>query len=104
MPREVEQGATAVLADTCGPPLPTSEWLVRPGKAECGAHWEPVREIYDRLTGLDLPEVMRAVERRTADGVCRFSDQAGPHLPTMRVVSGWDLAEEHNVTRQRLAV
>lgn len=69
MPREVERSAGAVLSEVCGPALPTPAWLVRPGKVECGDRWELVQDIYHRLTGLDLPDVTRSVERRTADGV-----------------------------------
>jgi hypothetical protein len=68
MPREVELATAAVLTEVCGPPLPMPEWLIRPGKTECGARWTLVREIYQRLSGLQLPDVMRSVERRTVDG------------------------------------
>lgn len=47
----------------------TPEWLVRPGKTECGSEWERISTIYLELTGLKLPEVMRPVERRTVDAV-----------------------------------
>jgi hypothetical protein len=50
--------------------LQTPDWLVRPGKIECGRRWALVREIYSTLVpGLELPEVMRPIERRTVDGV-----------------------------------
>ena len=52
MPRDVERATASLLADICGPALPTNDWLVRPGKAECGARWELVSDIYHRLTGL----------------------------------------------------
>ena len=47
----------------------TPDWLVRPGRAECRAGWEQVQRIYGVLTGLDLPQVMRPVERRKVDPV-----------------------------------
>lgn len=69
MPREIEQATVAVLRAVFGPPLGTPNWLVRPGKQECGQRWPLVKEVYHRLTSLELPEVMRPVERRTVDGV-----------------------------------
>ena len=69
MPREIEKAAVTVLTNIFGPPLPTPDWLVRPGKQESGDHWPLVQEIYHRLTGLELPDVMRPVERRMVDGV-----------------------------------
>lgn len=50
------------------------DWLVRPGKAESKDRWELIQEIYHRLTGLELPSVMRPVERRTVDGTFRLGD------------------------------
>lgn len=78
VPREIEQAAVRVLASIFGPPLPTPDWLVRPGKQECGDQWPLVQEIYHRLTGIELPEVMRQAERRTVDGV--FRSEAGTFI------------------------
>lgn len=51
-------------------------WLVRPGRAECGAAWPLIQTIYSDLTsGLELPEAMRAVERRQVDAVLLQSGQ-----------------------------
>jgi hypothetical protein len=75
MPRDVERAAVEVLSQVYGPPLAMPEWLIRPGKAECGARWDLVREIYHRTTGLELPETMRPVERRQVDGVFGFGDR-----------------------------
>lgn len=75
MPREVELATAAILAEVCGPPLPMPDWLVRPGKSESGTRWSLVQEIYHRLSGLELPDVMRSVERRTADGVFQLEGQ-----------------------------
>jgi hypothetical protein len=47
----------------------TPNWLVRPGRLECGREWQRVRGIYADLTGEILPDVMRSVERRTVDAV-----------------------------------
>lgn len=51
-------------------PGPTPEWLQRPGRTECGTAWRTVRLIYRRLTeGMELPDVMPPLERRTVDGI-----------------------------------
>lgn len=76
MPREIESATVSVLTEICGPPLPTPEWLIRPGKAECGERWSLVRTIYSRLTGLELPERMPPAEWRTVDGVFRLNSNA----------------------------
>lgn len=55
---------------------PTPEWLLRPGKVECGRRWDRVQAIYADLTGLTLPEVMRSVERRTVDAVLLVPGQS----------------------------
>lgn len=75
MPREIELATVAVLTEIFGPPLPTPDWLIRPGKVECGERWQLVQDIYHRLTSLQLPDTMRSVERRTVDGV--FSASSG---------------------------
>lgn len=69
MAREVERATVSLLESICGPSVPTPDWLVRPGRAECRSQWGLISEIYHRLTGLTLPDVMRPVERRTVDGV-----------------------------------
>ena len=78
MPREIEQAAVKILTSIFGPPLPTPDWLLRPGKQECGDRWPLVQDIYHRLAGLELPDVMRPVERRTVDGV--FESAAGTFI------------------------
>lgn len=50
---------------------PTPSWLVRPGELECKKRWPLITQIYGDLTGLELPTVMRPVERRTVDAVLR---------------------------------
>lgn len=49
---------------------PTPEWLVRPGRVECGPEWRRVRLIYRRLSGgLELPDIMAPRESRVVDGI-----------------------------------
>jgi hypothetical protein len=68
--RELERRVAGLLGDILEAEiLPTPEWLVRPGEDECGSQWLLVQSIYKDLTGLDLPPVMRRVERRTVDAV-----------------------------------
>jgi hypothetical protein len=69
MARELERAVAALVLDILGAELvPMPGWLIRPGKAECGAQWPLVQEIYADLTGgMVLPDVMRAVERRAVD-------------------------------------
>ena len=44
----------------------TPEWLVRPGKLECRAHWQLVHRIYAHLTdGMLLPEHFNGYRART---------------------------------------
>lgn len=47
----------------------TPDWLIRPGRHECGNVWPLVSSIYSELAGHQLPETMRTVERRTVDAV-----------------------------------
>jgi hypothetical protein len=55
--------------------VPTPDWLVRPGKAECGRRWPLVQRIYGALEpGRELPEAMRPVERRTVDAVLQTTE------------------------------
>lgn len=53
-------------------------WLLRPGRPELGDQWPLAQRVYNSLTGIVLPEVMPARERRridvvltSADGTCR---------------------------------
>lgn len=53
------------------------DWLMRPGKAECGPLWRTVRLVYRRLTGgMELPDLMPARERRAVDGLIGGRGQA----------------------------
>ena len=49
----------------------TPSWLIRPGRAEIGRRRGISQSIYGEPTGLELPEVMRPVERWTVDAVLR---------------------------------
>jgi hypothetical protein len=54
----------------------TPEWLMRPGRKECGERWPLVQRIYRELTRQELPEVMPTRERRHVDCVLRTADSA----------------------------
>ena len=70
MPKEIEYAVVGLVTDILGASTAsTPDWLVRPGRAECGDRWPLVRSIYSELTGLELPDGMRKVERRTVDAV-----------------------------------
>jgi hypothetical protein len=70
MARELELRVVTLVASLQKASLsPTPEWLVRPGRLECSHRWRLVRAIYRDLTGLDLPDVMRPVERREVDAI-----------------------------------
>lgn len=70
MPKEIEYAVVGLVTDILGASTTaTPEWLVRPGRLECGDRWPLVCTIYSELTGLELPDEMRKVERRTVDVV-----------------------------------
>ncbi len=70
MPKEIEYAIVGLVTDVLGASTSaTPEWLVRPGRVECGDRWPLVCTIYSELTGLELPDEMRKVERRTVDAV-----------------------------------
>lgn len=50
-------------------PIPAPIWLIRPGKIECRSEWDRVCAIYNTLTDMYLPEVMRPQERRQVDAI-----------------------------------
>jgi hypothetical protein len=80
MPRELENTVRShVLALTGSQELLTPDWLVRPGRAECGRLWPTVQQIYTTLTGAVLPDVMRSIERRTVDLVFH-ADRVGKRV------------------------
>lgn len=63
MAREIEKATTKALTDICGPELKTPDWLMRPGRLECGDQWPLIQEIYRTLTGCQLPDLMPRRER-----------------------------------------
>jgi hypothetical protein len=70
MPKEIEYAVVGLVTDILGASTAsTPDWLVRPGRAECGDRWPLIRSIYSELTGLELPGEMHKVERRTVDAV-----------------------------------
>ena len=71
MARELERSVVGLVREILsGEPAAMPEWLVRPGKIECGDRWPLVQELYGDLSGgLELPEVMRLVEWRTLDAI-----------------------------------
>jgi hypothetical protein len=70
VPREIERRVIALVREILDAQLLTTpEWLLRPGRTDCKGAWPLVQTIYSDLTALELPEVMRAIERRTVDAV-----------------------------------
>jgi hypothetical protein len=69
--RERERRVLSLVVAALGAKvLPTPAWLIRPGKVECSSQWPLIQELYQQLSpGLDLPDVMRPVERRELDAV-----------------------------------
>jgi hypothetical protein len=70
--RELQNRVLVLVEEVLGQPLQREtcpDWLVRPGKDECGSYWPIVQFIYNELTGGALPEVMRKVESRKLDAV-----------------------------------
>ena len=72
MARELQHRVLEVLEKTLGRRVyagPTPDWILRPGRLECGPRWRIIRAIYRELTdGMDLPDVMPR-EWREVDGV-----------------------------------
>jgi hypothetical protein len=81
MARELERRVIALaVAVLDARILPTPQWLLRPGRAECGARWPLINAIYHELEPrLELPELMRPVERRQLDAVIETAE-AGPRV------------------------
>jgi len=51
----------------------TPDWLMRPGRVECGQRWPLICAIYRALeSDLELPEVMPSDEWRKIDGILRI--------------------------------
>lgn len=76
MPRELERAVTELVVRILGAQIiPTPSWLIRPGREECGQMWPLIQAIYRDLTKLELPDVMRSVERREVDAVLEIDGQ-----------------------------
>jgi len=71
MARERERRALSLVVEALeARVIPTPTWLVRPGKDECGNQWSLIQGLYKQLSpGLELPDLMRSVERRDLDAV-----------------------------------
>jgi hypothetical protein len=76
MPRELERAVIELVVRILGAQIvPTPSWLIRPGREECGRQWPLIQAIYRDLTELELPDVMRSVERREVDAVLEIDGQ-----------------------------
>lgn len=53
---------------------PTTRWLLRPGRMECGKRWQLVCRIYRALTGEQLQETMPQRESRRVDCVLKIAN------------------------------
>lgn len=74
---DVQNLVTAMLGEVTDATLEVEscpEWLLRPGRAECAGAWETLCRIYTELTGLVLPELAPARERRRLDVVLTYPD------------------------------
>ena len=69
MAQKIEKAVHRILTTIYGQDKGTPNWLMRPGRKECGSCWPLVQEIYHELTGEKLPEKMPSRERREVDGV-----------------------------------
>jgi hypothetical protein len=76
MPLELERAVTALVVRVLDAQIvPTPSWLIRPGSEECGQRWPLIQAIYRDLTELELPDVMRSVERREVDAVLEVNGE-----------------------------
>jgi hypothetical protein len=73
MPLTIQNAVLALIAQITGGTInnTTPDWLMRPGKIECGNRWPLVCQIYRDLTGLELPEVMPTRNWRKVDGILK---------------------------------
>ena len=70
--RELQNRVLALAEEVLGQSIEREicpDWLIRPGKDECGSLWPTIQSIYTELTGTELPEVMRKVESRKLDAI-----------------------------------
>lgn len=73
MPREFQRAVLDLIVQVTKGTIErnTPDWLMRPGRIECGKRWRLVCQMYQELTGLELPEVMPKKERRDVDGILK---------------------------------
>jgi hypothetical protein len=73
MPLKIQRAVLDLIVQVRGGVIEskTPDWLVRPGRIECGSRWLLVREIYRELTGQELPEIMPARNSRKVDGILK---------------------------------
>jgi len=78
MPLEMQKAVIELVRQVTGGTIEaaTPEWLDRPGKLECGRRWPLVCAMYHDLTGLVLPDVLPANNRRNVDGILRIGASA----------------------------
>src|SRR5262245_31852249 len=73
MARELQYRVLEILSKSLGRRVydgPTPDWLLRPGRLECGVRWRTVRSLYAALTdGMALPSEMPIREWREIDGI-----------------------------------
>ena len=70
MGRVLERAVVRLVQEILGAGVAdTPDWLIGPGRQECGKDWALVSSISFELTGQQLPETMRKAERRTVDAV-----------------------------------
>jgi hypothetical protein len=78
MPLKIQRQVLHLIIQITGGTIEsmTPDWLIRPGRIECGKRWVLVCRIYRKLTGLELPDVMPTRDSRKVDGIlkCRFCD------------------------------
>ena len=82
VPLEIENAVLDLVSEVTGCPIQRKtapDWLMRPGRTECGKRWPLVCRIYRELTGLKLPEVMPEKEWRKVDGVM-FCPNPAPRI------------------------
>src|ERR1019366_2994216 len=81
MPLKLQSAVLDLIIQVTGGTIEskTPDWLMRPGRIECGKRWVLVCKLYRKLTGLALPEVMPTRNYRKVDGIlkCRF---CGPRI------------------------
>jgi hypothetical protein len=77
--REPEASVVRLIHEIYGGSvMRTPDWLMRPGRRECGRRWRLVDSIYNHLTGLELPDEMPEHEWRKVDAV--FEKRGRPPL------------------------